>query len=988
MALLFISHSTRDDTLASALVSWLKDYGFADIFIDHESITGGEKWRDALRASANSCRVVIFLVTPNWLASAECFAEFGAAWYMGKRLVPLFLLPPWDTLGDEARQRLARVTGEDQGLDIKPCIGPDGALDLERDKSVADLLKTGLRAAGANMRVGLDPEAFAIDRKLRETPFPGLASFGDEDADAALFYGRSREIAEVLEALRSMRASRIERSLVIQGASGAGKSSLLKAGIIPRLRRETPAWLPLRAFRPGADPLLNFARALGHTLTDFNHTEAYGVIRDRLLAAWSKAERERADALTESGLKELISTLEAEGARLRQIADRPGATILISVDQAEEIARADGESGDALADYLRAAIVSEASPWQLAFTIRSDSLPELQKHRRFEDLKGRGYDLRAVPNFRFDTLVEEPAKRYGVEVDPDLVDALMEDAPKEDALPLLAFALQELWRQYAKSGRLTKSNYTSIGKLSGLIEGAAERALRNVNPEEPVPAAPLPKHLDMLGAATFVPSLVQINDEGATIRRVANWHEFGEEEQELLARLDRWRLVIRKSADENGGTVEVAHEALFREWTRLKGWLEPERARLEALRSLQLDAINWDRNGRDKAFLNHRERRLEEAEDLTQRERYAQRLTALDHDYLTACKKAEKAANRRARRIQVVSYALLLGIIASLGGIIEKEWIGEQIHWFWTVRPYIAANIAPFLLAREKEKALQPGETFHECAKNCPEMVVIPAGMFVMGSPDGKTPVMGLDGKPKEGPSAPKEDGRSDDEGPQHEVAIKQFAAGKFAVTFDDWDECVALGGCPQVSDSAWGRGRQPVINVSWNEAKRYAAWLSLMTGKDYRLLSESEWEYAARARMATAYSFGDNYPPSAKICEYANFADISLKKAAPTYQTSDICDDGNAVPAEVGSYKPNGFGLYDMHGNVFQWTEDCYAKTYQSAPIDGSPFTTLNCSLRVLRGGSWSKVPQFLRSASRNGVTPDFRGNSIGFRLSRTLNP
>jgi hypothetical protein len=229
-------------------------------------------------------------------------------------------------------------------------------------------------------------------------PFPGLSSFGDDDADAALFYGRSREIAHTLEDLRSMRALNDQRPLVIHGASGAGKSSLLKAGIIPRLRREAPAWLPLRAFRPGADPLLNFAEALARTFADFGPTEAHGVIRDRLMGAWSKAKR--AD---NAGLPVLEAALEAEGQALRTAADRPNASILISVDQAEEMARADGKSGEALADYLRAALGATRSPWQLAFTIRTDSFPELQSHRRFQNVEARGYDLRALPVFRFDT---------------------------------------------------------------------------------------------------------------------------------------------------------------------------------------------------------------------------------------------------------------------------------------------------------------------------------------------------------------------------------------------------------------------------------------------------------------------------------------------------------------------------------------------------------------------------------------------------------
>jgi hypothetical protein len=185
----------------------------------------------------------------------------------GQRIIPLFLLPPSAELDAEAKTRLDRVCGEDQGVALKPCVTASGVLTVYADQNVASSLRTGLRAAGANSRVGLDPEAFAVDVKVRPMPFPGLSSFGYDDADAALFYGRGGEIAQVLEELRKVRAERDLRPFVILGASGVGKSSLLKAGIIPRLRREAPAWLPLRAFRPGADPLLNFAEALARGLS-------------------------------------------------------------------------------------------------------------------------------------------------------------------------------------------------------------------------------------------------------------------------------------------------------------------------------------------------------------------------------------------------------------------------------------------------------------------------------------------------------------------------------------------------------------------------------------------------------------------------------------------------------------------------------------------------------------------------------------------------
>jgi formylglycine-generating enzyme required for sulfatase activity len=947
MPVLFISHSSKDDAHANALAAWLRANGFTDFFIDHQQIVGGDKWPEALRASAGSCRVVVCLVTPNWLGSSECFAEFEAAWYMGKRIIPLFLLPTSTKLNAEAKTRLDRVRGEDQGIDLTPGKKARQALNIDADQNVASLLRTGLRAAGANSRVGLDPEAFAVNVKLRPMPFPGLSSFGDDDPDAALFYGRSGEIAQTLEILRSMRALAERRPLVVLGASGAGKSSLLKAGIIPRLRREAAAWLPLRAFRPGADPLLNFAEALSRTSADFGPTEAHGVIRDRLMGFWSRAERDDKGDLTPAGLAMLDASLEAEGHVLRNAAGRPNASILISVDQAEELARADSKSGEALADYLRAALGTTRSPWQLAFTIRTDSFPELQSHRRFQTLEARGYDLRALPVFRFDSVVEEPAKRYGVEVDTILVDALMDDAPKEDALPLLAFALQRLWRQYAASGKLTKDNYDKVGGLKGLIEDAAERALRGLEPEQDVPllSATLAKRRVELGAATFVPALVQISDQGATIRRVAAWTSFSDEQQELLSAFDRWRLVVRKR-ETDGGSVEVAHEALFREWARLQSWLEPERTRLEVLSSLQVDAATWDRNGRDAAFLNHRDKRLGEATEVTGIERYRQRLGQLEVDYVACCQVAERLAQRRVRRVQALFGALI--VLLALGGVgwWKQNFIREQVYWRVVMGPRVLT------VAQEKEKAATPGSEFNECVTGCPTMVVVPAGKFMMGSPVSER------------------DHRKDES--LHDVTIaKPFAVGQTEVTFAEWDACVAAGACTNVFDSNWGRGDQPTIYVSWDDAKEYIAWLARITGKRYRLLTEAEWEYAARAGATTAYSWGEEIGEGKANC--------------------DGCRSrwDKKQPAPVRSFQPNAFGLYDMHGNVWEWTEDPWHDSYKDAPIDGSAWLNYGeGTYHVARGGSWGSDPQYLRAAFRLKNTTGNRGNFIGFRLARTLNP
>ena len=244
-------------------------------------------------------------------------------------------------------------------------------------------------------------------------------------------------------------------------------------------------------------------------------------------------------------------------------------------------------------------------------------------------------------------------------------------------------------------------------------------------------------------------------------------------------------------------------------------------------------------------------------------------------------------------------------------------------------------------------------------------MVVVPAGEFMMGSPNNE---VGL------------EDRHEDREGPQRKVTIASpFGAGKFEVTFAEWDACAAAGGgCKhKPEDKEWGRGRRPVIYVSWEDAKEYVVWLSKKTGGTYRLLTEAEWEYAARAGTTTAFSTGRTITADQANFD-GNYTYGGSAKGVFRQQT-----------IEVGSLsKPNAFGLHDMHGNVWEWVEDCWHDNYQGAPVNGSAWTTGDCGRRVLRGGSWGNLPGDLRSAYRNRYSPDIRYNVIGFRLARTLNP
>ncbi|WP_367154613.1 SUMF1/EgtB/PvdO family nonheme iron enzyme [Methylomonas sp. HYX-M1] len=250
-----------------------------------------------------------------------------------------------------------------------------------------------------------------------------------------------------------------------------------------------------------------------------------------------------------------------------------------------------------------------------------------------------------------------------------------------------------------------------------------------------------------------------------------------------------------------------------------------------------------------------------------------------------------------------------------------------------------------------------------------PNLVPIPAGQFTMGSPDS-------------------EPGRDADEGPQHEVKLAAFQLAEAELTFNEWERCVQAKACRQVEDHGWGSGNRPVINVNWDDAQSYIAWLNkrlnLSGDAAYRLPSEAEWEYAARAGSQTAYYWGN-----AKQCDYANGADQSLKKDkdwsyGDSWTYAD-CADGYAYTAPVKSFKANNFKLYDMSGNVWEWVQDCYHDNYQGAPADGRAWEKNKCETRALRGGSWFIKPSILRSANRDGFRPVAALDFTGFRLART---
>jgi len=266
-------------------------------------------------------------------------------------------------------------------------------------------------------------------------------------------------------------------------------------------------------------------------------------------------------------------------------------------------------------------------------------------------------------------------------------------------------------------------------------------------------------------------------------------------------------------------------------------------------------------------------------------------------------------------------------------------------------------NVSPSPLTAEREQALKPGDEFSECA-TCPNMVVVQAGDFIMGSPADKF-------------------GVHSNEVPQHKVTIRQrFAVGKFELTLNEWNACAAYGECPLNNSSlnllSLLQVGMPAGWVSWSDAQRYVAWIVKVTGKPYRLLTEAEWEYAARAGTTTAYSWGDDLGNGNANCRGCGATRVGVQAV------------------RVGSFTANAFRLHDMHGNVNEWVEDCWHNSYEGdPPTDGSAWTAEgDCDFRVVRGGSWSEDPSGLRSAARGAYTKENKPSNTGFRVARMLTP
>jgi tetratricopeptide (TPR) repeat protein len=575
MAKIFISHSSRNEQEAIAVRDWLVSNGWDDVFLDLDPKRGlapGEHWQEALKAAAERCQAVLFLISADWLQSRWCGIEFGLAKMLGKPVFPILIK-------DVDRQELpSEMTAVHQ------------LVDLVRDPYGWERLKEGLRRAVP------EPETFRFAKG--QPPYPGFEPLREDDA--AIFFGREAQIVRGLDRLRVMSDAGAERALVILGASGAGKSSFLRAGLWPRLRRDDRNFLPLPVIRPERGVIngsYGLLAALEAAVSDPRVSKQPGVAG---LPRSSGGIREMLES-EETGLSRFFAALRrASAAGMLSPADAPLPTIVICVDQGEELLNEEGhvESKQFLA-WLSQSLNPEEQTL-LILAVRSDAYPRLQDKPLYSSLKPTPFDLPPMPVGSLRLVVEGPARVVDppLKLEPQLVEALVTDASQPNSLPLLAFTLGRLYKAYGAEGGLTLAQYEKLGRISGAVQAAVNDAISQGKKKGVLPDddAQIKQRL----REAFIPHLARVNRAGLFLRRVATLEEMPAHALPIIDLFVEQHLLVKDRPSpsevnpaEAREVVEVAHEALLREWPDLKSWLDADREFLAFKDDLERDIAIW-----------------------------------------------------------------------------------------------------------------------------------------------------------------------------------------------------------------------------------------------------------------------------------------------------------------------------------------------------------------------------------------------------------
>ncbi|MCV7300548.1 TIR domain-containing protein [Mycobacterium barrassiae] len=650
MSRIFLSHATADSRAAIALKQWLveQDASLAnEIFLDVDPHTGletGTRWKDALRRANARCEAVVCLLSENWEASHECKVEYRTAENLNKQIFCARLEP---STGDE-------LTSEWQRCDLFGD-GPVTLIDTGNGPAVSFAtdglyrLREGIRSAG----IGADSFRWPPTDDPQRAPYRGWEPL--DAADAAVFFGRDAQIVRALDAIRGMRRSGTNALFVVLGPSGTGKSSFLRAGLLPRLGREDRRFALLDIVRPERSALTGQS---GLAAAIFAARKALGLSRPSLgdvKAACAAGDVDQVTAwLTEMRNEAAERLLDREN----DDQDAPVApTLVLPLDQAEELFSADaGEQADTFLRLL-AGVTRRLNALQaglvVAATIRTDRYELMQTHPALTGVGAVLFDeLKPMPPTEFKEVIVGPAHRatdagQPLRVAPELVERLLIDSAEgADTLPMLALTLSRLYTDYGDSGELSLAHYEALGGMRRVVQTEIDEVLA-VDPRQRA------TELAALRAA-FIPWLATINpDNDQPMRRVARWSNLPDASRPLIDALVAKRLMVKDNRD--GQTVvEVALESLLRQWDQLAGWLRDERKDLKEADDIEHCADAWEANDRNPAWLLQGSR-LAEAVVLLEKPGFHERL-ARTAEFLAASRESEeerRAAEEQQRQAEL-----------------------------------------------------------------------------------------------------------------------------------------------------------------------------------------------------------------------------------------------------------------------------------------------------------------------------------------------
>ncbi|MCY1390223.1 Protein TolB [compost metagenome] len=684
MSRIFLSHSSTNNAQALALGKWLETQGWSDYFLDIDEDRGiapGERWMAALAGAVDRCEAVIFLVSPAWRDSKYCFAEFYQAKNLGKRIFGVIVEPiALATLPTQmtAEWQVCDLTDISDQLifpvELKPVV-PHTHVGFPH--AGLDALARGLRKAG------LDPATFVWppEHDSGRSPYPGLRAL--EEDDAAVFFGREAALVRAIDQLRRVRERGVESFFIILGASGAGKSSFLRAGLVPRLRRDTQHWVVLPTIRPERCAV----------------SGSHGLVAC-LKAALSKTGESLSNAqvsaeLINHGLAGFLHRIETTGRSNRASALQSERTLVFPIDQAEELFAADGhDEAQQFLHYMESIFQSmpnsKAPSVLLIMAIRSDSLSRLQDSVVLQARPPVLFSLPAMPATEFKSVIEGPAKRHSDAVKPliitaQLTEELVRDAQgAADALPLLALTLEWLYREFTtnKGTQVGHEEYRSLGGIRGVINKAAQRAMEQPDRQPAIPST-LSQQERLL--RQLFPLIATVDpDNGEWKRRIALRQQLqlqGPQVDAVVSRLIEQRLLLTDLRATEAGTepvevIEVAHEALLRQWEPLERCLREFATDLSAAESIRRATNDWARGNCDKTLLIHTAHRLQAAEALFTDERMKGQFKPQVQQYLSACRERDQDALKiREQQLRRVAWGLLMGtfiVLVLAGGILMQ----------------------------------------------------------------------------------------------------------------------------------------------------------------------------------------------------------------------------------------------------------------------------------------------------------------------------